>query len=167
MECAVAGFFQPYWSYRIHDEWTGNLLVNRPDLSPERLARTRQLMNAAIPRALVTGYEPLIETLTLPDSNDRHVLAAAIHSKASVIVTFNLRDFPKAALAPYNLIAQSPDDFLFDACTPFENDFLTMVRRHRSRLTNPPKSLEAYLATLSQNHMHRVVDYLSDHIEDL
>ena len=42
-----------------------------------------------VPDCLVTGYEPLISTLTLPDPDDRHVLAAAIHGGATSIVTFN------------------------------------------------------------------------------
>jgi len=45
---------------------------------------------------LVTGYETLIQTLTLPDPDNRHVLAAAIVSCADVIVTHNLKDFPAA-----------------------------------------------------------------------
>jgi hypothetical protein len=35
----------------------------------------------------VIGYEPLIESLQLPDPDDRHALAAAIKSGAQVIVT--------------------------------------------------------------------------------
>jgi predicted nucleic acid-binding protein len=44
---------------------------------------------------LYTGYESLIPSLSLPDKNDRHVLAAAIRCQASAIVTFNLKDFPQ------------------------------------------------------------------------
>ena len=49
--------------------------------------------------ALVTGYEPLVKTIHLPDPNDRHVLAAAITGRADVIVTKNLKDFPADRLA--------------------------------------------------------------------
>jgi hypothetical protein len=34
---------------------------------------------------LVTGYQPLIEALDLPDPDDRHVLAAAIKVNAQLI----------------------------------------------------------------------------------
>ncbi|MBI2570455.1 MAG: PIN domain-containing protein [Candidatus Schekmanbacteria bacterium] len=71
---------------------------NRPDLSEERLDRTRSLMEQAIPDCSVTEYEPLFSSLSLPDPDDRHVLAAAIRAGAQVIVTFNLDDFPSEAL---------------------------------------------------------------------
>jgi hypothetical protein len=53
-------------------------LQNRPDLSRERLERTRDSMNTHLLDSLVTGYEELIPSLQLPDENDRHVLAAAL-----------------------------------------------------------------------------------------
>ena len=64
--------------------------------------------------ALVSGFEPLIETLILPDPDDRHVLAAAIHGGAQVIVTQNLKDFPSSALSRFSLRAQHPDAFLVE-----------------------------------------------------
>ncbi|MFT3861144.1 hypothetical protein [Micropruina sp.] len=69
-------------------------------------------MNDAIRDVAVTGYEPLIDKLELPDPDDRHVVAAAIHAGAQVIVTRNLRDFPSDALGPWGIEAQHPDAFL-------------------------------------------------------
>ena len=94
MHLAVLDTFQAKWTEEIHTEWIKNVLKNRPDLRAERLERTRQLMNAHTRDAVVENYENLIESLKLPDENDRHVLAAAINAKADFIVTFNLRDFP-------------------------------------------------------------------------
>ena len=54
-------------------------------------------MDEHVPDCLVTGYEPLISGLSLPDADDRHVLAAAIHVGASLIITYNLSDFPASA----------------------------------------------------------------------
>ena len=75
---AISGLVRAHWTDEILDEAFGNLVTNRADLSPERLAVTRERMNAAVPGALVGGYEPLAEALKLPDPDDRHVLAAAI-----------------------------------------------------------------------------------------
>ena len=60
------------------------------------------------------GYETIIQELELPNPGDGHVLAAAIHSRSKFIITFNLRDFPEEALAPYDILAQHPDDFILD-----------------------------------------------------
>lgn len=64
------------------------------------------------PKCLVSGYEARIPDLQLPDPNDRHVLAAAIEAGATVIVTFNLSDFPRFSLQPYGIRAVPPDTFL-------------------------------------------------------
>lgn len=90
---AQARLVRARWTDRILDETFRNLVANRPDLDPRALARTRTLMNEAIPDVLVTGYEPLIGILDLPDPDDRHVLAAAIKVGAQMIVTDNLRAF--------------------------------------------------------------------------
>jgi hypothetical protein len=95
MHMALTGLFHAKWSAGVHEEWIAALLRNRPDLSREKLERTRMLMDKHAENALVTGYEDLIEELHLPDPNDRHVLAAAIRGHASVIVTANLRHFPR------------------------------------------------------------------------
>jgi len=50
----------------IHDEWVRNLLRNRPDLDPLQLQRTVELMNKAVPDAMVFGHEDLINGLELP-----------------------------------------------------------------------------------------------------
>jgi hypothetical protein len=106
MWLARSGLFRARWTDAIHDEWIRNLLNDRSDLTAAQLERTRELMNAAVRDCLVTGYGHLIETLTLPDPDDRHVLAAAIQGGASVIVTFNLTDFPAETLQPYGIEAQ-------------------------------------------------------------
>lgn len=67
-----------------------------------------------MPDCLVTGYEPLVDGLKLPDANDRHVLAAAIKAGAQVIVTRNLKDFSAGVLQPWGVDAKSPDDFVLD-----------------------------------------------------
>lgn len=96
MRLALTDLYRARWTDMIHDEWTRNLKRQRPDLKDEDLERTRSLMNASVRDCLVTGFQPLIPAIQLPDPDDRHVVAAAIHCGASLIVTFNLKDFPRS-----------------------------------------------------------------------
>lgn len=106
MWLGLSGRFRARWSRDIHEEWKRNLLLNRPDLTRAQVDRTSDLMDRAIPDGLVDGYETLVAGLTLPDPDDRHVLAAAIRCGSSVIVTFNQRDFPADVLASYRVGVQ-------------------------------------------------------------
>jgi hypothetical protein len=112
MHFDVNDLYQPRWSARVHEEWMTALLRNRPDITRAQIERTRRLMEAEIDDAVVEGYEHLIASLTLPDAYDRHVLAAAIHCGATVVVTANLRDFPTPILTSFGLVAEHPDAFL-------------------------------------------------------
>lgn len=150
MQLAMTGLYRACWSNRIHDEWMRNVLKNRPDLSSEHLERTRHLMNAHAPDCLVEDFQSLESSVMLPDPDDRHVLAAAIKSGADYIVTFNLKDFPKSALEPWELEAQHPDTFLVDLFNMAPNAVTDAVRECRQRLKNPPKSVEDYLAILGR-----------------
>ena len=81
-----AGLFRARWTERILDEWTLSLPERKPHL--ERSVHSqRHAMREHFAEALVTGYEPLIGTLELPDADDRHVPAAAIRCGAQYIVT--------------------------------------------------------------------------------
>src|ERR1035441_10444266 len=94
LRLASRQMFRARWSAQVHDEWMSALIRNRPDIPSARVERTRCLMDRHFQSALVEGYEHRIEGLMLPDADDRHVLAAAIHCDARIIVTTNLRDFP-------------------------------------------------------------------------
>ena len=149
MYLALAGTFQARWSNDVHEEWISNLLDNRPYLNRAQLERTRQLMDAHAPGSLVTGFEYRIEGLTLPDPDDRHVLAAAVHGKASVIITNNLKDFPSLVLQEHDLRAQAPDDFVKTLLTADPDAVRNAAETHRMSLKNPPKTVDEYLSTLA------------------
>jgi len=91
---------QAKWTDRILDE-LDRALADKRGIPEDKRRRLRRLMNAAIADCLVTGYEPLIEGLKLPDPDDRHVLAAAIKVGAQAIVTANVADFPAEYLAQW------------------------------------------------------------------
>lgn len=157
---AMTGLFRARWTEQIHDEWIGNLLKNRPDLSPERLERTRRKMNQYVRDSLITGYEPLMDAITLPDPKDRHVLAAAIRANASVIVTYNLSDFPAETLEKYGVEAQHPDEFLLDLLSLDPWAFCHAVRTQRESLKNPPQSAEELLSVFEVQRLPSLVAHL-------
>lgn len=117
LRLAAEGLYRPLWIPEIQDEWGRKLLPQHP-----KLEKTQQEMDKYCPCAIVKGYKHLIPQVQLPDPSDRHVLAAAIHGGATVIVTENLSDFPDHRLAPYGLIAQSPDTFIADKLIKADRD---------------------------------------------
>lgn len=163
MWLALSGRFRARWSASIHDEWARNLLANRPDLTPEQIDRTVTLMNRAVPDALVTGYEPLVEGLRLPDLDDRHVLAAAIRCGASVIVTFNEKDFPNGTLAPFGVEAQHPDAFIEYLFDLDQAAVVAAARQARANLQNPRVDVDHYLGTLLRQGLVKTSKSLSQY----
>lgn len=148
---AQAGLIQAKWTDQILDEVFRNLTANRPDLDPQRLSRTRELMNGAVRDSLVTGFEPLVDALDLPDPDDRHVLAAAIKARAQVIVTNNLKDFAIAALEAWDMEAKSPDDFILDQIDLSREAVYGAVQRIADSRQNPPATFSDVLTMLERD----------------
>ncbi len=162
MRLGSSGLVQAKWTDRILDECFTSLKEARPELKDEALVRTRTLMNAAVRDCLVTGYENLIDGITLPDPDDRHVVAAAIRSAAQVIVTANLKDFPADVLKPLGIEAQSPDDFVFNQIDLAPGAVSAIVAKQAASLKNPPQTTQQLLDTLLANGLHRSVAKLKE-----
>ena len=154
---ANARVVQARWSERILDECFESIARQRPELPTGALDRTRALMVESVPDCLVTGFEPLEAAINLPDLDDRHVLAAAIRANAQVIVTFNLNDFPQAALAQYDIEARHPDDFLLDSIDIAPGTLVRCLTEQAADLKNPPKTVTEVLSTLRQLGLIRTV----------
>ena len=165
MHLAVSDLFRAKWTETIHDEWIRNVLKQRPDLKLEQLQRTRELMNAHVRDCLVTDYDELIPALTLPDPDDRHVLAAAIRAGADIIVTFNLDDFPPDALHKYGIEAQHPDEFIMQLLDLAPNVVCAAAKRQRQSLKKPPKTVEEFLEALERQGMPQTVAALGQFAE--
>ena len=148
MHLALSDLFRAKWTAAIHEEWMRSVLRDRPDLRREQLERTRDLMNAHVRDCLVIDYEDLTSAITLPDEDDRHVLAAAIRARADVIVTFNLRDFPDELLKKYGIVAQHPDEFISHLLDLAPSTVCKAAKRQRQSLKNPPRSVDEFLETL-------------------
>ena len=167
MRLAAARVYAPRWTEEIHEEWIRNVLADNPEVTADQLARTRRLMNQVAPNCLVSGYEVRLPALSLPDANDRHVLAAAIETQAPLIVTFNLSDFPNAILRIYGVQAVHPDDFLVGL---FEEDpalFLSAARTHHASLRRPPKDAAGYVQTLRTNRLKELALRLEANLSSL
>ncbi len=167
IQCAFDGLVEARWTDDIHDEWMRNLAANTPALPIERLIATRDRMKAVLPEADVADYRPLVASLKLPDPDDRHVLAAAIAGKASVIVTWNLKDFPARHLLPHGVTSQSPDDFLTDLHAAFPDALISSVKSARHNLRKTTPSVEAFVDALQQGGLKKFSDVLRRNIAAL
>jgi predicted nucleic acid-binding protein len=134
----MSGLFRAKWSGQILDEVFRNIREKYPDIKPERLERTRRLMTEAVRGCIVERYEDLVDTIELPDLDDRHVVAAAIRSGAQVIVTFNLKDFPAKLLERYDLEVQHPDDFVLNVIDLDAPRVARLLVEQARALQNPP-----------------------------
>jgi hypothetical protein len=152
------------WTDAIHDEWMRNLVANVPGLSVERLAATKQLMAVALPDAMVSGYEKHVETISLPDPDDRHVVAAAIEAKATHILTWNLRHFPARALKARGLVRQTPDAFLADLYDQVPQLLLASLANARRNLSKSGLSAEEFLDVLREQKLTQLDKRLRRHL---
>lgn len=165
LRLAREDLFRAKWTNEIHEEWISAVLTQRPNLERARLERTRDLMNANVRDCLVEGHGELIEGLTLPDMNDRHVLAAAIHSSANAIITLNLKDFPTECLERYGIEAIHPDDFVMNQMDLFRPVVLRVIKQQRESLKNPPKTVNEFLVSIEKSDLARTASELRKYRE--
>lgn len=147
---AQTGLVQAKWTDRILDETLAAVQKSRPDIQPEKLSRLRQLMIDAVPDCLVRDHEPLIEGLRMRDPDDRHVLAAAIKAGAQVIVTAD-KDFTVGDLAPWNIEAKHPDEFVLDQIDINDRMVWGCVQQIAISRRERPETVEDVLAQLERS----------------
>lgn len=137
MDAATAGVFTPLWSPRILEEWTRAAARETP---ADLLGAERTLLCARWPAACVAVTPETQATLSLPDPDDTHVLAAAIDGQASALVTFNLRDFPNRRLAMHGVTPWHPDVFLLEALREAPVPLLEATMARLSGLDMAPRA---------------------------
>jgi predicted nucleic acid-binding protein len=159
------GLYRLQISRQIWDEVIRNLVENgRMTQEQAAYLDTRVLAFLAETDALVDGYQALIPTLT-NDPKDRHVLAAAIHSHAATIVTFNLKDFPPQALASSGVSAEHPDVFACGLYAENATAMAAVVREQAAGLRRPPLTISEVLDTL-ERHVPELVALLRPALQD-
>lgn len=112
LRLAEAGLYRPILTTEILDEVARNL-VKSGKASEASAARLVAAIGAAFADDVGEPAPALVAAMT-NDPKDRHVLAAAVEAGAGVVVTANLRDFPREALEPWSVQAKHPDEFLAD-----------------------------------------------------
>ncbi len=167
VQCAADRLVSARWSEAIHEEWMRNLAAKNPALPPGALARTHKLLNELLPEANVEGYEQYIETVQLRDLDDRHVVAAGIAAGASLIVTWNVRDFPAAELARHGLRKQTPDALLMDLYAAIPDVTVAAAANARRNLTKTGLPALEFVQALDRQRLHRFAAVLNGRLRDL
>ncbi len=155
---AYYDLYTPKWSANIFSEWIA--VMKRKGVSEGEIRKRINLMNRAFPDALVKNYEVLIDSLSLPDEDDRHVLAASIKTNANLIITNNLKDFPEKYLASFGLKAKNPDDFFTDIIDINQELSVQAFRKLVLNKKNPPYDEYDVLDIFRNNQLKNTADYL-------
>lgn len=150
LRIAKRELYRPLWSDRILGEAADALLEIHPEIPPDMVAKRFAAMNDTFEDACVQGWEALEPTVTLPDADDRHVVAAAMRGRADAIVTANVRDFPEDVLAPLGIAVVDPDDFLLDQLDLAPRIVLDALREQAAHTRNPALTPTDLLARLAR-----------------
>lgn len=161
LSLATAGFFAAKWTTRIEDEWIRSLERQRPDLVG-RLTIRRDSMREAIPDWEVPEalWSPFVGALSLPDSDDTHVLAAAVAGHADCIVTSNLKDFPSETLRNHGIEAIDPDTFIVNQWDLDPVSAIAAFKRMRARRKRPEASALDFAYALEVGGLPTTADRL-------
>lgn len=150
LRLAERELYDAFWSGRILEEMAGNLVADglMPPAGAHRLAQAMRAAfeEAEVPAAAVDQLEPAMAN----HPKDRHVLAAAVAAHAGVIVTANLKDFPRQACAPLGVEAVHPDDFLRGLLAQAPGTVVAALREQAGDLHNPPVTLDELLQMLAK-----------------
>jgi predicted nucleic acid-binding protein len=147
LRAAQEGLYKPLWSATILTELS-RTLINEGMTDARRARHLLDTLQTFFPDSMVSGVDSYIEQMT-NHPKDRHVLAAAVAGRATILVTSNLRDFPDASAEPWGVEIQSPDEFLCDLFT-LEPDLLSEIIRRQGADLHPPRSPQAVLDRLAR-----------------
>lgn len=155
LAAADEGLFEPLWSARILEEWARAARKIGP--TGEAQARAEiALLAARFPKSSIRVNDGTQARLWLPDPNDIHVLAAAIDGHADMLITLNIKDFPRADLFAEGIARETPDALLYDLWLTQPDAIeraVTRVHAEAARLEGTAIDLRALL---KRARLHRV-----------
>lgn len=161
----AAEMYEARWTDQITQEWVKHLLANISDMTPEKVAKTVNAMNRISPDALVENYQRYIGQITIPDVDDRHVVAAAIACSAQKIVTWNLGDYPNKILKTFGVVAESPDIFVLKLLVEDYRSIIAVLKGMRLRFKAPPVSVDGFFEKMKKNNFTLTAEFLERYRE--
>jgi hypothetical protein len=167
IQAAADDLVEPRWTDDIHDEWIRNLAVGPHAVPMARLQNTRQILNNAFPAAIVTGYEGHIAAVSLPDPDDRQVVAAGIAAGATLILTWNLRHFPAKELQKFGIRRESPDEFLSGVYDEVPDMVIRSLAKARLNLTKTNVSESDFIDILRLQRFVQFATRAQGHLGEL
>jgi predicted nucleic acid-binding protein len=162
LRIAETGAFQPMWSAEVLVELERALVKNAGLTQPKAQRRTAA-MRRGFPDAEISGYEALIDAMTC-DPKDRHVLAAAVVANAEVLVTFNLKDFPRASTEQYGIEVVHPDEFLQDQLDLYPGPVVRSLCQQVEDYRNPSMTVQDLLSHLAAAGLSSFANEASRHL---
>jgi predicted nucleic acid-binding protein len=150
LRLAEADLFRPLWSERILEEMVSAIEEIHPELTGGPARKRADTMDRAFDDACVQGWEPLVDGIVLPDTDDRHVVAAAQRGHADLIVTANLRDFPASSLELLGIEVQGPDDFLLNQLDLDPDIVIRVLHAQAAATQRPAISFDALVDHLAR-----------------
>lgn len=148
LRAAETGLVDVRWSRRVLDETRRAL--SKVIADPAACDRLVGLIDRAFPHAQVTDFEHLEQTLDLPDSDDRHVLAAAVTAECDLLVTYNLRDFPEEVCGAHDILAVDVDEALMLLSSELGATLQQVVKAQIAAMRRPAVTVETFIRRLSR-----------------
>lgn len=148
LRIARADLVRAHFSAEILDEMARALRRLDPKHPAEKLERLRQLMTRSTPDCVVADYDNFRHIIALPDPDDVHVVAAALRCRAQAIITYNVRDFPRAQLEPFSIDVLDPDDFIADLVDLAPVRIWQILEEQAAPLRKPPRTPDDLLDAL-------------------
>jgi predicted nucleic acid-binding protein len=151
IELALDGLIALHWSPFVMVELR-RVLASRKGAVIANVDRMLDAMATTLPGASVTPAisRPIIATL--PDPNDMPILLGALSAECSILLTFNLKDFPAVQLRveSVSLRPMHPDAFVVHMLTTHAPAVIAIIKRILANLTRNPLSVDAYTANLAR-----------------
>ncbi|RZT20181.1 PIN domain-containing protein [Kribbella sp. VKM Ac-2569] len=161
---AHARLLTPKWSAQVLEE----VKRNRPEgLPAERIDARFARMNQVFPAAMTSEYEALVPEMQA-DEKDKHVLAAAIHSRATVLVTENTKDFWPSSAGRDAIKVERTSEFLNRLLKRSPDRVIaaldSMVARNRREPRTMPELIDVMASRLDlEGFAHTLNEVVPEH----